>query len=361
MKKIFLVLLTLTLSISFTFAQTDSDKEKALEYGKEAVQIMDEGKIDEAIELLKKAEALDPEHIAYPYEIAYALYSQKEYKKAAKQLEKMMAHKDVSKQHYQLLGNSYDNLNKPEEALKVYKQGLEKFPDAGSLYLEQGILEYHRENYDAAINYWEKGVAVEPDFSSNYYWLGKTFSYSDERVWSVIYGEIFMNLERNSKRTVEMSEILFNTYKESINISSDTSAEVNFSKVMQMDASKGFKIPFQITYGLTMTMSLINEISKTESKISLKSLDYIRQNFTSNWFNQKNEKEYPNLLFDFQKQLKEKGFLESYNYWFLMKGSEDEFIKWLETNESKFTKFAEWFNANPLIIDKENYFSRSKL
>ena len=359
MRKLIIVFSILVSSL-MTFGQSGSDKEKALEFGMEAIKIMDEGKYDEAIELLRKAEKLDPERIDYPYEIAYALYSQKEYKKAIKELKKTVIHKDATDQHFQLLGNCYDNIKKPEEALKVYKQGLEKFPNSGKLYLEQGIVEYFRENYDNAIGYWEKGVEVDPTFSSNYYWLGKIFSYTDERIWSVLYGEVFINLERNSKRTIEMSAILYDTYKKSINVTSDTSGGVSFSKIMTVDPTKEFKIPFQMTFGLTMTMSLALEIISNETEISISSINNLRQNFISNWFDQKREKDYPNLLFDFHKQLKEKGYFEAYNYWFLMKGNEDEFGKWYENNETKFNEFADWFNENPLIVNENNYFSRLK-
>ena len=80
MKKVFL-LFSIVISISSIFGQSNDEKEKALKYGMEAIKRMDEGKYDEAIELLRKSEKLDPERIDYPYEIAYAFYSKAEYKK----------------------------------------------------------------------------------------------------------------------------------------------------------------------------------------------------------------------------------------------------------------------------------------
>ncbi len=360
MKKLIILLLSLLVSSSLTFGQTESDKEKAFEYGMEAIKIMDEGKFDEAIELLKKAEKLDPDRVDYPYEIAYALYSQKEYKKTIKVLKKIIDHVNANDQLYQLLGNCYDNIGEPENALEIYKQGLEKFPNSGKLYLEQGIVEYFQENYDNAVNYWEKGVEVDPTFSSNYYWLAKIYSLTDERIWAVLYGEVFINLERNSERTIEMSKLLFETYKESIYVTSDTSGGVSFSKEIIIDPSKEFTIPLNMTYGLTMTMSLPLEMMNNESEISLKSINKLRQNFITNWFGQERDKDYPSLLFDYQKMLQEKGYFEAYNYWFLMKGCEDEFGEWYEINESNFKEFADWFNENPLVVNKENYFSRLK-
>lgn len=67
------------------------------------------------------------------------------------------------------------------------------------------------EDYDRAVSYYEKGVYVEPAYSSNYYRLAQLFLSSKDKFWGLIYGEIFMNLERNSQRTEEMSKWLFNT------------------------------------------------------------------------------------------------------------------------------------------------------
>jgi hypothetical protein len=107
-------------------------------------------------------------------------------------------------------------------------------------------------------------------------------------------------------------------------------------------------------------MSLAINMINNEDEISISSINALSQNFITNWFGQEPEKGYPNLLFDFQKLLKEKGCFEAYNYWFLMKGNEDEFGKWIETNEAEFNEFAEWFNENPLTINGKNNLSRLK-
>jgi tetratricopeptide (TPR) repeat protein len=341
-------------------AQNETNKERAFNLGMEAVKAMDnEGNYEKAITLLQEAQSLDKQNINYPYEISYSYYLLKNYSKTIEILEKIKNHKNVNDRIYQLLGNSYDYTGNPEKALSIYRKGLKKFPNSGKLYLEQGILENSRENYNKAIAYWEKGIEVEPTFSSNYYWLGKTFSYSDEKIWSILYGEIFINLERNSNRTAEISELLYKTYKESIHITSDSTGGVSFSKVNIIGFKKNkIQIPFPIVFGLTMTASLRVEILNKETQISISSINKIRQSFIFNWYSQKRNKKYPNIIFDFQKQLKDEGNFESYNYWLFMKGNEIEFNKWLLSNQPKFDKFIEWFLDNPMDLNEKNYFSR---
>lgn len=362
MKKVVSVLFFSFFVSVIAFGQSKEDKEKALEYGKEAIKLMDnEGDYDGAIKLLEKSEKLDPKNIIYAYEIAYALYSQKKYDAAIKRLKKITSHKDATDQHFQLLGNSYDIIGKPDEAIETYKEGLKKFPNSGKLYLEQGIVEYFRKNYDESIRLWEEGVKAEPTFSSNYYWLGKIFSYTEERIWSVMYGEIFINLERNTDRTIEMSEILFNTYKEAIIFSSDTSSEVRFSKRTTIDVKSikdEFKMPFNLVFGLEIINGMLPKTLSGETTLTIAILNDIRHTFIENWYEGKRDKDYPNPLFDFQKKLLDSGHFETYNYWFLMKGDTDEFKAWYDKNKDKFSAFATWMNDNEFNLDKKNYFIR---
>ena len=344
-----------------SFAQSKENKEKALEYGKEAIKKIDNGEYKEALKLLGKAQKLDPKNYVYPYEVAYTYYKQKNYKKVITELEKQIKRSDVTEQHFQLLGNSYDLIEKPDKALEAYQRGLQHFPKSGKLYLEQGIVEMRREKFDKAIAYWEKGVEVEPTFSSNYYWLGKIFASSSERIWGVLYGELFINLERNSRRTVEMSELLFETYKKSIDISSDTSGGVFFSRVMTMVPGEKFENPFQMDFGMTMTLGLTPILlGGADKELSIKVICQLRESFIQLWFQNKHHKKHPNVLFDFHKKLKDKGFFEAYSYWILMKGNEEEFLNWHKENEPQFDDFANWFNDNPISISNKNYFSRIK-
>jgi len=72
MKRTIQLIGLLLLIIAGQFAYGQTDKEKALEKGKQAVKLEDEGKFEEAIKLLDEAQKLDPDCISYPYELAYS-------------------------------------------------------------------------------------------------------------------------------------------------------------------------------------------------------------------------------------------------------------------------------------------------
>lgn len=338
-----------------------TDKEKALDKGKEAIRLMDDGKFDESIQLLEEAQKLDPGDIIYPYELGYAYYARKEYTKASKYLESILKHKDVNDRVYQLLGNTYDDLGKSDKAIATYEAGLKKFPNSGNLYLEMGVMQMGKNDHDRALFYYEKGIEVAPEFSSNYYWAAKIYLSSDEEVWGMIYGELFMNIERNSKRTAEISKLLYDTYKSEIQFSSDTSFSVSFSKnasisIDDLKSPDKMKLPFGVgIYEPTLMFSMLDEKS-----IDISSLDKIRRNFVNNYYQNGHDKNYPNILYSYQKQVGEAGHLEAYNHWILMKGDEDGFEKWLSANEDKWEHFIKWFGENGLKLSEANKFVRPR-
>lgn len=348
-------LLLFMIAGQLTYGQ--SNKEKAFDKGNQAIALEDEGKIDEAIKLLEEAQKLDPSDMNYPYELAYAYYSKEDYKQAIKYLEGILKHRDVNDRVYQLLGNSYDNAGKSDKAIETYEAGLKKFPNSGSLYLEMGVMQVAAKDYAKALGYFENGIKVAPDFPSNYYWATKIYCSSTEEVWGMIYGEIFMNMERNSKRTAEISKLLYDTYKSQIKFTSDTSYSVSFSKtsfinINDLSSPGGMKLPFGVgVYEPTLMFSML-----MVHDISLNSLDTIRTAFVSNYFNNGHDKTYPNVLFSYQKQVKEAGHMEAYNHWILMKGDEGSFQSWQKANSGKWDNFITWFNANGLTINEGNKF-----
>lgn len=351
-------LTALTTILSLTvFAQTN--KEEAFKKGGEAIKLMDAGKFDESIKLLEEAQKLDPDRFDYPYEIAYANYAKKDYKSAIKILEKNMNHKNVSELLFQLLGNSYDVLGKTDKAFEAYDEGLKRFPNSGPIYLEKGNVYWGKEEYGKALPYYEKGIEVDPKFASNYYRASRIYCATTEEVWGMIYGEIFMNLERNSQRTAEISKLLYDKYKSEIKFTSDSTATISFCQQMSMSvedmSAKPLKLPFCMIYEPTLLTA-----AAFEKVLEINAMDRIRKGFVENYFTMGHDKTHPNILFDYQNKILKEGHLEAYNHWLLMRGDEDGFARWKSVNKDKYDNFLKWFISNGLKVDRENRFYRGQ-
>jgi tetratricopeptide (TPR) repeat protein len=342
-----------------SFSQA-TKQEKAREKGLEAIKLMDNGEFEKSLKLLEEAKKLDPKNIDYPYEIAFAAYLQKDYPTAIKKASQLTKHQDANDRVYQILGNSYSLNNQREKAIETYEKGLAKFPKSGRLHLERGNMELFVQEYEKALSYYEKGIAAEPEFPSNYYWTSKIYCSSTEEVWGMIYGEIFMNMERNSKRTAEISRLLYDTYKNEIKFEGDSTGTVSFCQQMFVSISPNqdpdnLKLPFCLVYEPMLMMSIL-----FHTTINLTTLNQIRSSFIEQYYSGNFHQTHPNVLFDYQKKIKDLGHLEAYNHWILMKGDEDAFIQWRSSNPEKWDAFINWFVDNGLRIDKTNKFHRTQ-
>lgn len=342
------------------FSNAQNNKDKALNNVKQALLFEDKGKMNEALSLLEEAVKLDPESINISYELAIGYYTAGNYNKAKELLDKLLNRKDVTPSVYQLLGNTYDKVSNVEKAVSTYLDGISKFPAAGELYLEMGTMYLSRKEYNPAITYYEQGIRSNPEFASNYYWAAKIYCNSDEAVWGMIYGEIFLNLERNSKRTDEISKLLFNTYKKKIRFPRDSSFQVNFSKpgnYIVIDTVKNKKTtPFvKAVYEPTLMLALLNE-----HKVDINSLSRIRKYFVESYFKSGTYLQYPNPLFDFQYRVLKAGHWDAYCVWILFKGDEVLCNEWVNANKQKWDSFVKWFRKNPLMLDSNYKFYRAQ-
>lgn len=325
--------------------------ELAWKKAKVAIRLMDEGKVDESIQLLKECEKIDNEDYTYPYEMAYAYILKKDYETAITILNKTKKYKNINDQVYQLSGNCYSYLNKPKLAIKEYEQGMKKFPNAGNLHLEKGNIFLIQEKYEDAIENYRNGIAAEPNFSSNYYRLALLYLNSTDRLSGLFYGEIFMNLERSTQRTTEMSKLLYDGYKKSIKFN-DTNVATDFCEVILNIENKEFKMPFCAIFVKDFILGIT-----TQKEINLNTLSEIRTNFIKNFFKD-DYKNYSNIILDYNKKMLDEGILDTYNKYLFQIGSEEEFSIWKDDNIETYDTFLEWYSnpENYLKITDENKF-----
>jgi tetratricopeptide (TPR) repeat protein len=352
MKKITFILF-LWLGNYIVFAQTNA--EKAMDVMMEGIKLVDENKLDEAITTFTQAQKLDAKNIDITYEIAHCYYTKGDFKTAIPYLEKIVKNPKALDHVYQLLGNSYDNEFRKQEAFATYKKGLEKYPNSGPLYTEMGVLHISKKELQKALNYFEKGIQVDPTFASNYYHASKLFCASPNKMWGLLYGEIFMNMDRNSKRTQEISKVLFDTYAKGFRIENDKIKNVNFcSDTNTVVKNKPNK---KINYGKEIYELILLSSSIDKDVINIATLQQIRASFAK-LYTEKYNTDYPNILFAYHQQMIEANVMEAYTYWLLNKGNEFEFKLWANENRTSFNTFLKWFGEHPLVIDETHKIHR---
>ncbi len=311
MKKI-VVCILLTFSIAVSYCQ---DSAQLHETGR---TFMIQGDYANAIIVLNKALSLQPSNIDIAKDLSLNYYFSNNTKKAMEIIKPLLDREDADDKCYQIAGDILLANDDPKECEKLYKKGIKKFPTSGSLYNELGKLMWAQKSYEA-IKIWEKGIEVAPSFSKNYFNASKYYYFSTDKVWSIIYGEIFLNMEPMSTSSPEIKNILLDSYKKLF-----VDADVEKNKNDNSSFVQAF------------LQTVFKQFSVISSGINTESLIMLRTRFVLDWFNDFGTK-FPYRLFDWQKQLLQEGVFEAYNQWiFTAANNLPAYQNWTTTHSSEY-------------------------
>ena len=302
-----------------SFAQTEDPK--ALQ--ETARAFMRSGDYNNAILVLNRALNIEKDNLEIHKDLVLTYYLKKDYAKALESVKSIVDRNDADIVTFQIAGNVYKALEQPKDCEKLYKKGLKKFPKSGALYSEYGELLWSLKDF-SAINQWEKGIETDPAYSGNYYNAALYYYYTKDKIWGLLYGEIFVNMESLSERGASMKQLLLQGYKEKL-----------FSDVIILTGQE--KNISEFAKAVLQTMS--NQSSLAAKGITTETLAMIRTRFILDWYKNFAAK-YPFRLFEFQRQLLQEGMFNAYNQWLF--GSTESltaYDNWTRTNQEENTSF----------------------
>lgn len=297
-----------------------------------------QGDYTNAIIVYNRALQQEPQNLEMLKGLAFTYYLQRDYTNALKIAKPLPERADGDVQSFQILGMVYKATEERKECEKMYKQGLKKFPKSGVLYNEYGEV-IGTENGPDAIKLWEKGIEEDPNYSSNYYNASKYYYSKNEKVWCVLYGEIFVNIESYSTRTAEMKDVLLAAYKK---IFAD--AELMKNK----DTKNAFVSAF--------LSQLISESAAIAQGISTESLTTLRTRFILSWFD-KSAIQFPFRLFDYHRQLLKEGMFDAYNQWLFGAAQNlPTFQAWSSAHSEEYNRFIEFQKGRIFKLPEGQYY-----
>lgn len=244
-------------------------------------------------------------------ELALSYYYQGDNNKALAVVKPLLELDNADDQVYQIAGDIYRALKQQKEASLIYRRGIVKMPESGLLYNALGEVMWESNDPDA-IKEWEKGIEEDPAYSKNYYNASKFYFGSSNTVWSILYGEIFLNMEPFSNKSPEVKDMLLESYRKMFG-----------SGMLDKENSK-----FESAY--LQTMNKQSQIAS--SGIDPESLTMIRTRFILDWFNENKRPAFK--LFDYQRQLLQEGLFDAYN-------------QWIFGSAQNLAYFQNWINAHP--------------
>ncbi|MEO6315809.1 MAG: tetratricopeptide repeat protein [Chitinophagaceae bacterium] len=255
-----------------------------------------DGDFSNAVMVLSKAHELEPNNLAVSKDLALAYYQKSDYPKMQGVVKPLLERTDADPEVYQIGGMLNKAINDTKECERVYKKGLKSFPDNGALLSDYGELLWTKQDFNA-IKYWEHGIQADPSYTGNYYNASRYYYFTRDKAWSLIYGEMFVNMESYSRRTVEIKGLLLEGYKKLY-----TDADM----MKNQDTKNEFVNAF---------LTALNKQADIAKKgITAETLTMLRTRFILDWF-EKDAAKFPFKLFDYQRQLLKEGNFNAYNQW----------------------------------------------
>lgn len=338
MKKNVMLLLCLIAGFAASAQPVLGNTELARElYGK-AKRYIAKRDYTNAILVYNQLARMEPQNLIYRREMAYTYYMGGDLSRATQVITPLLKAKEADEATFLTASQIFTARKMSGQAQDAIEKGLRKYPKSGILYSDYGRIYAQKKKYKKAQSAWEKGVEYEPNYHMNYFNLAKNYFVSKQPIWSIVYGETFINLERYSTRTEEMKKIVFDSYKQLISNS-------------QLSGFASKKEKKKLIKSRSKFENKMNKIYANLSNVVIGGVDVdnvmmLRTRFLLRWIQVENS-EYPFQLFNFMDEMQGEGHFEAYNQWLFGKAnSEKEFITWVKSNSEQYMNFEKYYQNN---------------
>ncbi len=309
-----------------------------------AKTLLQQGDFDNAVKALQRARQQDPNSLEVLKDLSYANFLKRDFATAIELGKIIVERPDADQQAYQVLGLAYKAIASYKEAGKLYRAALKKFPNSGVIYNEYGEMSAMDKELDEAIVQWEKGIEMDPGYSSNYYNAAMYYASTGNWIRAMLYGETFLNLESFTTRSAEFKPRLYEIYKNIL-------APGAINALQNARATSGFE--------KEVLGSLLKAAGESRVDGSVESLGKLRTQFVRDW-SQEKQKRFPYRLFDHQEYLLKDGLFEAYNYWLFSPAvNADAFRTWQNTHAKETEGFKKFQESRVFKIPVGQYYFRS--
>ena len=341
MKKI-LSIVFLSILHFFCFSQTDIAKKLV----SEGVLLHDKGEYDNALQKYDSAIAADALFIDAFYEKSFTLYAIKKYE-ACIDLSKQIIHQfpdnALLKSVYVQYGSSLDDLGKGAEAIKVYNEGLKKFPDYFLLLFNKGITYTVMHDDEKAYACYQDALIANPLHASSYFRVAALLK-SGNYIPAMLACIMQLIIEPKGDRAVtsfnELKELIYSNVKKTgdnnVTISLDASMFDTKKTKKQPDNFHMQEMLFSLSTALDKD-SVMNSITKTDiEKFDLKFQLMI------NSLSENEKGFFKERYVPFFKKLKENNFTNIVSRLVFANTKDETNAAWLQVHTDKTEEFYAW-------------------
>lgn len=311
-----------------------------------------QGNLQQAIMLYSRAIRIAPDVMVLHRDLANAYYLAGYYEEAQKTLEPIIKSGQADEQSFQVMSASYLEQKEDKKARSYLQKGLERYPHSGMLYNQMGKMHEDLQKEEEALTNWLEGIEQDPAYHLNYYDAARTYMRTNKTVWAIIYGELFINLEQQTARANETRTMLLAAYKRLFN-SFAVGDMPKYKSKEKISAPTGFEGAVYNTY-----LKLSPVVS---DGFNIENLIMLRTRFMIEW-GEENAARYPFTLFKRQDDMLRKGYFDTYNQWLFGKAiSPQEYDAWNKFHVKEMPALEQWLAAHPYQPVRGDVYNRKEV
>jgi len=177
--------------------------------------------------------------------------------------------------------------------------------------------------------------------------LATAFGNSTERVWAVIYGEVFCNLSPDADHRNAIGSLVYQAYEKSL---SNNGGKLSVDLTENAQAAQG-QAPFESRFEFAFLMAAA-PLGDGLMPFSVQKLTRIRKSQLSLW----SQKKLPSSeLMRWQQAVIAAGNFDAYNYWLFQSARPDEFNQWAKEHQEQYQAWLDWLAKNKFSIQTPDF------
>lgn len=327
------------------YSQTPEEQVKTLL--KEGVALHDEGKYTEAIAKYDQALQLDKNSVSASLEKAMTLFYQQKYQEAIelckKTIKKNKGHKELYT-GYVTYGNALDLTGKKKDAVKIYNEGIEQFPDYFQLYFNKGVTLSTMSQFQEALSSFELAVQKNPEHASSHSGIARLNLALKKQMPAYMAFARFLAIEPASKRSVDNFKLMRNLFVANTQQTGEKSMTISIN--IDLFNPSGEKNPND--FSSTELLLLLNEGLNSDSARTALSDVELYENQLNTMINSFTELRDQNRGFywtyyvPYFIEMKQKELSKVFSYIAFASTGDDYIVNWLQENEAKVEEFLDW-------------------
>jgi tetratricopeptide (TPR) repeat protein len=315
-----------------------------------AIAAMDRGDMARAIRGLEELRKRYPENGVVLHELALAYRLANNPRQAVNVL--LPFRERLPPASMAALGSALDEVGRAGDAIAVLHEGLARYPKSGLLHAELGTALFNQGKTDEALQYYQKGIEVDPAVPANYFRLSLVLSRTEYRGLTLVFGETFRLLEPTSERSYELARVMVDVCRNSVKLvpGKDGSLEANITLAPAVTLEKPEQIAdlplvnaFELTFGPPLVLA-------HKDGLTLASLHKARVEFVAAMSRPESPFDWNAVpVFRFMLDASANGMLEVYDYWLYGPAFPDEFEAWAKANRTSASVLGRYMGEHPLF------------